>query len=89
MSLGATNFPKLGIILKLFRESEKFFLPAITFHRCSPEQLEGTLPMAQNSKHTTKEVRFRSVGESNGLMKLRDSNGSLLSFSNLIIKRDS
>lgn len=32
MSLGATNFPKLGIIFKLSRDSEKFFLPDTSFH---------------------------------------------------------
>lgn len=58
LSLGATNFPQLGIVFRLSRDSEKFFLPTTFFHHCFSKQLEGTLLMAQKSKKTTEEVRF-------------------------------
>lgn len=34
MSLGATNYPNIGIIFKLAKDSEKIFIPSSTFHRC-------------------------------------------------------
>lgn len=58
MSLGATNFPELGVIYKKANSDLKFFIPTTSMHRLTRKQLEVTLAAVQHSKFTTYEVMF-------------------------------
>ncbi|KAL7594601.1 hypothetical protein Lser_V15G29705 [Lactuca serriola] len=57
-SLGATNFPDLGVIFKCKNNEIKYFIPMTSMHRLTRKQIELNLIAVQNSKHTTAEVKF-------------------------------
>lgn len=61
MSLGATNFPQLGVIYKRANIDLKYFIPASSLHRLTKKQLEVTLAAVQKSKFTTEEIKFEIV----------------------------
>ncbi|CAI9271644.1 unnamed protein product [Lactuca saligna] len=58
MSLGATSYPKLGIVYKKAIDGPKFFIPVSIIHRLTKKQLDVTLASVQRSKHTTDVVKF-------------------------------
>ena len=52
-SLGATNFPKLGVVYKRVNSDLKYFISITTMYRLTRKQLEVTQALVQRSKHTT------------------------------------
>lgn len=58
LSLGSTNFPDLGIILKITKDSEKISILSTLFHMFSKKQIEDTILYVEKSKFTTDEVKF-------------------------------
>ena len=57
-SLGATNFPELGIIFKRKTDNVKYFIPMNAMHRLPKKQLDICKTAVERSKHTTAEVKF-------------------------------
>ena len=57
-SLGATNFPDLGVIFKRKNDETKYFIPMTAMNRINRKQLEITQTAVNKSKHTTAEVKF-------------------------------
>ena len=58
ISLGATNFPDLGVIFKRKLNETKYFIPMTAMNRLTRKQIEVFRITVQKSKHTTAEVRF-------------------------------
>lgn len=58
LSHRAKNFLKLGILFKISKDSEKFFILASMFHRFLKKQLEDTISYVENFKFTTDEVKY-------------------------------
>ena len=57
-SLGATNFPELGIIFKRKTDNVQYFIPMNAMHRLPKKQLDICKTAVERSKHTTAEVKF-------------------------------
>ena len=57
-SLGATNFPELGIIFKRKTDNVKYFIPISAMNRLPNKQLDICRTAVERSKHTTAEVKF-------------------------------
>ena len=51
-----TKFPKLLIIFRVVKSTEKNFLHASSFNKCSNSQLEGVLSVIDRSNYTNEEV---------------------------------
>lgn len=61
LSLGATKFLDLGIVFKCSKDSEKNFIPATMFHRCSKKKLEDIISYGEKSNLTTDAVKFEKT----------------------------
>ena len=57
-SLGATNFPDIGVTFKRKNDETKYFIPVTTMNRMTWKQLEINKTAVNKSKHTTAEVKF-------------------------------
>ena len=58
-SLGATNFPDLGVIFKRKINETKYFIPLTAMNRLRRKHLEVCRIAVQRSKHRTAEVNFK------------------------------
>ena len=70
-SLGATNYPELGVIFKRKTDNVKYFIPMTAMHRLTRKQLEICRNAVEKSKHTTAEVKFEILRRINWLENIR------------------
>ena len=56
-SMGATNFPVLGVIFKRKTDQVKYFISMTSMNRLTKKQLEICRTAVEKSKHTTAEVK--------------------------------